>query len=155
MPDPLGPSGWAYWQARFMRGNGELKRLRQENGRLRERLSMAEGCSSLATVGVDAHGAVVELSKETMGKLIAAEKEIERLKAERLKLDRRIHNQRRALRENWEIYEMRGRWLGSEVARRGYIRLLKENRRLRGRDELTGAPLTETALKSQPNALNQ
>lgn len=68
------------------------------------------------------------------------EAENDRLRAERLKLDRRIHNQRKAWRDNWEIYEMRGRWIGSEAARRGYIRLLKENRRLRGSDELTGAP---------------
>jgi len=36
--------------------------------------------------------------------------EIERLRTERLKLDRRIHNQRRALRENWEIIEMRAQY---------------------------------------------
>ena len=67
--------------------------------------------------------------------LIAAEEkaayEIERLRADRLKLDRRIHNQRRALRENWEIVEQRGNWLGSSVARGGYIRLMKQNRELR------------------------
>lgn len=38
------------------------------------------------------------------------ETENERLKAERLKLDRRIHNQRVALRETWETVEMRNGW---------------------------------------------
>lgn len=59
--------------------------------------------------------------------------EIERLKAERLKLDRRIHNQRRALRDTWEIVEMRRKWLGSETARRMYAALLKRYQALRAR----------------------
>lgn len=63
---------------------------------------------------------------EARDKLIEAlEREVERLKAERLKLDRRIHNQRMALRENWEIVEMRRKWLGSDTARKMYISLLK------------------------------
>lgn len=40
----------------------------------------------------------------------AALAEIKRLKTERLKLDRRIHNQRIALRKNWEIIEMRAQY---------------------------------------------
>lgn len=36
--------------------------------------------------------------------------ELERLRAERLKLDQRIHNQRVALRENWDIVEMRAQY---------------------------------------------
>jgi len=41
------------------------------------------------------------------------------MKEERLKLDRRIHNQRRALRENWEILEMRnGHRMREEVRSR-------------------------------------
>lgn len=62
-------------------GLEDLRRWYAEIERLRNNLLMSEGCSSLATIGVDAHGAVVELSKETMGKLIAAEKEIVRLRA--------------------------------------------------------------------------
>lgn len=65
-------------------------------------------------------------------------RENERLRAERLKLDRRIHNQRRALRENWEIVEMRRKWLGSDVARRSYCRLLKAYQGLRKRAEAAG-----------------
>ena len=56
---------------------------------------------------------------------------VDRLLAENKRLGRRIHNQRRALRENWEIVEQRGNWLGSSVARGGYIRLMKQNRELR------------------------
>lgn len=41
----------------------------------------------------------------------AAEQEkVERLKAERLKLDSRIRNQRLALRQNWQIIEMRAQY---------------------------------------------
>lgn len=44
---------------------------------------------------------------------------VDRMQAERLKLDRRIHNQRVALRENWEIIEMRAShkraWLQSPL----------------------------------------
>ncbi len=51
-------------------------------------------------------------------------------RAERLKLDRRIHNQRRALHETWEIVESRRKWLGSETARRMYVTLLKRYQKL-------------------------
>lgn len=47
-----------------------------------------------------------ELANVT-GQLFDAINEIKRLKAERLKLDKRIHNQRVALRSNWEIIEAR------------------------------------------------
>jgi hypothetical protein len=56
---------------------------------------------------------------------------IERLLAERKKLDRRIHNQRVALRENWEIVEMRGNWLGSPASRRRYHMLWKSYKDLK------------------------
>jgi len=57
--------------------------------------------------------------------------ENERLRAERLKLDRRIHNQRCALRENWEIIEMRCQnWMGSKEGRRRYIWLLKRHQEI-------------------------
>lgn len=46
---------------------------------------------------------------------------IDKMRAERIKLDRRIHNQRVALRENWEIVEMRAShqraWLRSPLLR--------------------------------------
>ena len=54
-----------------------------------------------------------------------------RLKAERLKLDKRIHNQRVALRQTWEIVEMRRKWLGSDTARRKYAELSKRYKALR------------------------
>lgn len=59
--------------------------------------------------------------------------ENKRLRAERLKLDRRIHNQRRSLRETWEIVEMRRKWIGSDSARQKYANLLKRYRALLGR----------------------
>ncbi len=74
---------------------------------------------------------LVDTNRETMGKLIEAEKEIERLKTERLKLDRRIHNQRVALRKNWEIMEMRSgkrAWYPSKLLKA----LLNRGRRDRG-----------------------
>lgn len=45
-----------------------------------------------------------------LGALDAAKAENERMRAERLMLDKRIHNQRVALRETWEIVEMRAKW---------------------------------------------
>lgn len=65
-------------------------------------------------------------------KLIAAlEADNERLREERLKLDRRIHNQRVALRQTWEIVEKRRKWLGSDTARRMYASLFKRYQALR------------------------
>jgi hypothetical protein len=77
---------------------------------------------------------VVELGIE----LEAAKAEIQRLKDERLKLDRRIHNQRCALRETWEIVEMRRKWLGSDTARRKYANLVKRHRALQ--DSIAHSP---------------
>ncbi len=49
-----------------------------------------------------------DIDREYYQGLIAElESEVARLKAERLKLDKRIHNQRIALRSNWEIIEAR------------------------------------------------
>lgn len=70
-----------------------------------------------------------ELANVT-GQLFDALNEIKRLKAERLKLDRRIHNQRQQLRETWEIVEKRRKWLGSQTARQAYIWLLKRYKAL-------------------------
>lgn len=72
------------------------------------------------------HMFVQEVLDTTVGE------EIRRLKAERLKLDKRIHNQRVALRQTWEIVEMRRKWLGSDTARRMYANLWKKYRELRG-----------------------
>lgn len=55
---------------------------------------------------------------------------IERMRAERLKLDRRIHNQRRANRDTWETVEMRRKSMGSDVVRRAYAALLKRYQKL-------------------------
>lgn len=66
-----------------------------------------------------------------VGYIARLEAEVVRLNAERLKLDRRIHNQRVALRENWQIVEQRRKWLGCASARRQalqWLRLLKESR---------------------------
>jgi len=56
---------------------------------------------------------------------------IERLRAENEKLKQRVHNQRVANRENWEIVEMRRKCLGSDVARAAYCRLVKRYRELK------------------------
>jgi RecB family exonuclease len=50
---------------------------------------------------------------------------LERMHADRLRLDRRIHNQRKAYRETWETVEMRRKWLGSDTARKRIIWLSK------------------------------
>lgn len=42
---------------------------------------------------------------------------------DRLRLQWRVHCQRRSLRENWEIVESRNNSLGSPLARRSYVRL--------------------------------
>lgn len=42
--------------------------------------------------------------------IIRLEAEVDRLRAERLKLDRRIHNQRHACRLTWEAIETRNGW---------------------------------------------
>lgn len=68
----------------------------------------------------------------------ALERKIERLQQERLKLDRRIHNQRAALRQTWEIVEMRRKWLGSDTARKMYISLLKRYSALKA-EQIGGA----------------
>lgn len=73
---------------------------------------------------------MLEVSADTCKKLAA---ELDRRREERIELDRRIHNQRRALRENWEIVEMRRKWLGSDTARRMYISLLKRYKALQAR----------------------
>lgn len=49
---------------------------------LQGRVNMAEGCAALSGIGVDAHAATVQLSKDTMGKLIEAEKERDNLKVD-------------------------------------------------------------------------
>lgn len=80
--------------------------------------------------------------------LLLAANQIDRMHQERLVLDRRIHNQRVALRETWEIVEMRRKWLGSDTARRAYCNLLKMYRRATGRDEVTGAPVSKNSALS-------
>lgn len=78
---------------------------------------------------------VIRLHREKcdmLDRALAAEAEVVKLKAERLKLDKRIPNQRVALRQTWEIVEMRRKWLGSDTARRMYANLLKRYRALKG-----------------------
>lgn len=70
-----------------------------------------------------------------------AAKELERMRDERLKLQHRIYHQRVALRENWEIVEMRCQnWMGSREGRRRFINLLKRHheilRQLRSFEEV-------------------
>lgn len=60
---------------------------------------------------------------------------IDRMRAERLKLDKRIHNQRAAAGITWEIVEMRRKWLGSDTARAHSIRYLKRAQELKAENE--------------------
>lgn len=71
---------------------------------------------------------------------LEAAAEIERLRAERLKLDRRIHNQRIALRQNWEIFEMRRNYMGSPASRGAFARLLQRFKALRQTTAETQSP---------------
>jgi hypothetical protein len=59
------------------------------------------------------------------------------------KLERRIRNQRAANRETWEIVEQRRKWLGSDTARRGYIRILRMFREANSRSAAAEARLSE------------
>ena len=56
------------------------------------------------------------------------EAEVNRLRAERLMLDRRIHNQRVALRENWQTIEMRASWKRAWYPSKLLTALLNRNR---------------------------
>lgn len=64
-------------------------------------------------------------AKQAADEIEALRSKIDKLKAARLKLDKRIHNQRVALRENWEIVEMRRKWMGHPIAFQRYNSLLK------------------------------
>jgi hypothetical protein len=59
----------------------------------------------------------------------AAEK-LQELSAYRIKLERKIRNQRRACRETWEIVEMRQRWMGSPASRKRYHAMYMQYRDL-------------------------
>jgi hypothetical protein len=62
---------------------------------------------------------------------IEAADAVERLRAREFKLARRIHQQRCALRETWQIVEQRRNWLGSPVARKKYHWLWEQYQKLR------------------------
>lgn len=71
----------------------------------------------------------------TYERLVEALSIIEQMHEERLKLQRRIHNQRKSFRDNWEIVERRGNEIGSPAARRSYVRLIRRYRELRAQTE--------------------
>lgn len=83
----------AWWQ-------DVLKRAHRAIGDLRELSAVNES-------GCDRALGMMEAAAATCRLLTA---EIDRLKAERLILDKRIHNQRVALRGNWEIIEKRAQY---------------------------------------------
>lgn len=93
---------------------------------------------TLDDFGFNSHELLVEVGKETMAKLIAAEKTIAKLREERLKLDRRIHNQRVALRQNWMIIETRAQyakaWYRSPLMMRLLQRAVRSDAQRRGAD---------------------
>lgn len=70
------------------------------------------------------------LVEELFSECDAKDDQIEALRQERLKLDRRIHNQRKSLRANWEIVEMRRNYMGSPASRAAYARLLRRHKEL-------------------------
>lgn len=80
-----------------------------------------------------------------------AARRLERMHQDRLILDRKIHNQRTALRETWEIVEMRRKWLGSDTARRMYCNLLKRYRQAIGRDPMTVVVVHKDGANVQEN----
>lgn len=106
----------AWWQ-------DVLQRAHRAIGDLRE-------ISAVNKSGCDRALDMLEVSAATCKALAT---EVERLKAERLKLDKRIHNQRVALRQTWEIVEMRRKWLGSDIARKKYHCLLEQYRALQAK----------------------
>ena len=71
------------------------------------------------------------LLKEGHPLMIMAARQIAAMRAERDEMSRRIHNQRRSNRENWEIVEQRNNCMGSPAARRSYINLLKRYKSLK------------------------
>lgn len=80
--------------------------------------------------GIDAHNVEI-VRREAMAAVFALirpafeakEREIERHKKTRKRLDHRIHCQRKSNRDNWEIVESRRKWLGSLTAQRAYIHM--------------------------------
>lgn len=82
--------------------------------------------------------------EEWRSRALDAECRLEKLHAERMKLDRRIHNQRRALRENWEIVEMRGNYMGSPASRAAYARLFRRHQDLKSTLRELEIPLTSS-----------
>lgn len=103
----------AWWQDVF-------KRAYRAIGDLREMSAINESGCDRAMDMMEAATAVCK----------AQTVEIERLRAERLKLDKRIHNQRMALRETWEIVEMRRNYMGSPASRAAFASLLKRHQSL-------------------------
>lgn len=79
---------------------------------------LLERCVKSAVLIDQLNGEIDEMKRRALSaeaKLAQAVEVLERAKQERLKLDRRIHNQRVALRENWEIVEMRRKALRSSA----------------------------------------
>jgi hypothetical protein len=64
---------------------------------------------------------------------LEAAAEIERLRAQEYRLAARIHNQRAALRDTWQIVEQRRKWLGSSSARQRYHWLWKQYQALKAK----------------------
>jgi len=88
-----------------------------------------------------AHEVTAEQLHGYIHALAEAERERDKLQEERKILDKRIHHQRMSNRANWEIVESRRKWLGSDVARRGYCRLFGWFREQRDRAERAEADL--------------
>jgi hypothetical protein len=62
--------------------NGQDLLLKEaEIERLKALADTAEGCAGLASIGIDVYAISVQVAKDTMAKLIAAEAEIKRLRA--------------------------------------------------------------------------
>lgn len=57
-------------------------------------------------------------------------KQIAKMKEERLKLDKRIHNQRVQLRQDWRIFEQRQKWIPPQAFREKYYDKVKRHNNL-------------------------
>lgn len=76
-----------------------------------------------------------EWERRTCELLVIAADEIDRLNEKRLEQDRKIHNQRVALRSNWEIIEMRAQYAKAWYPSKLLTALLKRGHKVLPKEE--------------------
>ena len=116
----------------------------------------ARGCWIMEAKNTDLMHQLVELANfaaRLQEALAAVEAERDRERATRLKLDKRIHNQRVALRQNWEIVEMRANFSRRSNTRSRLLAIAcQRNAELADTKAALAAPST-TALEIRKKAL--